>query len=416
MKIGIDARLWNETGVGRYIRNLVKNLILLDDKNNYVLFVLAKDYEDIKNQISQPKADLPLAESIKYQVPTLHPAKRNYEGQVSSKWKIVQADVRWHSVKEQTAFLKIVNKENVNLMHFPYFSLPILYKRPFVVTIHDLIIHHFPTGKASTLPMPLYKLKHLGYKAVLHQAVNKARKIIVPLQVVKDDVVKSFAISPDKIAVTYEGVDERVKGEGVRGKKAITLPFTLNASPFFLYVGNAYPHKNLDTLIKAFKSVSNMENQTLSIKNNHIKLVLVGKDDYFYKQLEKRLLAEKLSNIKILHNVSDQMLQGLYQHALGLIAPSIMEGFGLVPLEAMANKCLVIASDIPAHREVCKDAALYFDPNNVTELVKIMKRVCYYDLNHDINKKKLQGLERIKLFSWRRMAEQTFKIYEQFEK
>ena len=143
MKIGIDCRLWNETGVGRYIRNLVENLLVLDTKNEYVLFMRSEDSKKCKVQGARPK--------------------------------IIEVDIRWHSVEEQVKFPQVLNKENLDLMHFPYFSVPIWYKKPFVVTIHDLIIHHFPTGKASTLPKPLYTVKHLAYKHVSAQAIKKAK-------------------------------------------------------------------------------------------------------------------------------------------------------------------------------------------------------------------------------------------------
>src|SRR5882672_11359440 len=128
MRIGIDARLWNETGVGRYIRNLVANLAQIDKTNEYVLFV--KTGFKIK--------DL---------------------GFKNDKWKIVETDIHWHTLKEQLLFPAVLNKENLDLMHFPYFSHPIFYNKPFVVTIHDLIMNHSLTGKASTFPYPLYLMK-----------------------------------------------------------------------------------------------------------------------------------------------------------------------------------------------------------------------------------------------------------------
>src|ERR1035437_588767 len=150
MKIGIDARLWNQTGVGRYIRNLVKNLQEIDLKNNYVLFVKPADFENVKSQITNPK------------------------------WKIIKSDINWHTVSEQVKFVLVLNKEKLDLVHFPYFSVPILYNKPFVVTIHDLIINHFSTGKASTLAYPLYLAKRAAYKFVIKRAAEKAKKIITP--------------------------------------------------------------------------------------------------------------------------------------------------------------------------------------------------------------------------------------------
>jgi hypothetical protein len=162
MRVGIDGRLWNETGVGRYIRNLVYNLADIDKHNEYVVFLRTADVSKFKVQ--------------------------------SSKFKVVVADIRWHTVDEQLKFPHILSKENLDLVHFPYFSVPVRYHRPFVITIHDLIINHFPTGKASKLPLYLYQLKRMGYNYVVKKAVERAEKIIVPLDAVKNDLMKKYQV------------------------------------------------------------------------------------------------------------------------------------------------------------------------------------------------------------------------------
>jgi glycosyltransferase involved in cell wall biosynthesis len=215
MKIGIDVRLWNETGVGRYIRNLITELAQIDTKNTYVLFVKKEDYGTIK--------------------------KNTPDG-----WKIVPISIQWHSVKEQLSFLPILYKENLDLMHFPYFSLPVLYRRPFVVTIHDLIIHSFSTGKASTLPLPLYKLKHFAYKKVIEHATKQAKKVIVPLDSVKKEVEKTLYIPPRKVVVTHEGFDKKITLD------SNDKPQDSRLDNYFLYVGNTYPHKNVQKLFLEF--------------------------------------------------------------------------------------------------------------------------------------------------------------------
>src|SRR3990167_11343355 len=186
MRIGIDCRLWDETGVGRYIRNLVTNLSRIDKKNEYVLFARTQDENSIK--------------SI-----------------VSGQWLVVKADFPWHSIAEQILFPKLLNKENLDLMHFPYFSVPIFYNKPFLVTIHDLIVNRFNTGRASTLPLPLYFAKRIGYHAVLSNAIYRAKKIIVPSNAVRDDLLGTYRnVSSNKVVVTYEGGFEsklKVKSE-----------------------------------------------------------------------------------------------------------------------------------------------------------------------------------------------------------
>ncbi len=365
MKIGIDARLWSETGVGRYIRNLVKELQVLDKKNEYVLFVRKADYDKVKFQIS------------------------------NDKFHIRIADIRWHTIDEQLKLPHILDKENVDLVHFPYFSVPVGYKKPFVMTIHDLILNHFPTGKASKLPLYLYQLKRLGYDYVVKKAVKRAQKIIVPLNAVRDDLVATLGVKEEKVAVTYEGFDEKIIS---KDKSSI------DDTKYFLYVGNAYPHKNIERLIKAF-SLFRKE------QNAEVHLLLVGKDDYFYKKLSEKIRKENYSGILIRNNVKDYELANYYNNAIALISPSLMEGFGLPVLEAMASSCAVLASDIPSLREVCEGAALYFNPHSITEIKDKMNLIFNTDketLEKLINK----GLDRSQQFSWKKMAEQTLKVYE----
>jgi glycosyltransferase involved in cell wall biosynthesis len=171
-----------------------------------------------------------------------------------------------------------------------------------------------------------------------------------------------------------------------------------------MYVGNAYPHKNLEKLIEAFIAFKKES-------KDEVKLILVGKDDYFYKRLRDRIEKEKLENIIIKHNVSDEELFTLYTHALAFVSPSLMEGFGLPPLEAMSASCSVLVSDIPSFREVCQESAFYFDPSSKESLKQQLQFV--YNLDHKKKEAHIQnGLNRVKEFSWKRMAEQTLKVYE----
>ena len=373
MRIGIDARLWNQTGVGRYIRNLVWNLQEIDTNNEYVLFVPS----DIQQK-------------------DLKPTKR---------WEIVPTDIRWHTVEEQLVFYKVLENEMLDLVHFPYFSVPLLYNRPFVITIHDLIIHHFPTGRASTLPLPIYYAKRFAYKYVLNQAAKKAKRVITVSKATKEEIVKHLRVPEEKVVVTYEGVFSREKGERARGKKNISLPFTLNAFPYFLYVGNAYPHKNVERLIEAFSLVAK--------KSSDIQLVIVGKENYFTNRIKEKVTIMHLQDrVLFTGSVSDDVLSSLYRHAEALILPSLMEGFGLPGLEAMKHNCPVLASDIPTFREIYKDAAHYFDPYDIISLEKAISHCRSHKDDAAYKAKIRKGLELVKTFSWRTMAEQTRAVYE----
>ena len=372
MKIGIDCRLWGQAGVGRYVRNLVFNLLKIDESNVYVLFIRREEVEIVQNQIAKFKIQ-------------------------NSKFKIIPVKIPWHSIKEQLLFSKLIDKEKVDLMHFPYFSVPLFYNKPFVVTIHDLIYHHFVSGEASTLPLWLYGFKMISYRLIIKHAAGSARKIIAVSQFTKRDIMNNLGIKEEKIEVISEAADDfnRLSVQSFQG-----VPL----QDYFLYVGNVYRHKNPGALIEAFK--------ILHKENPKLKLVFVGKEDFFYKNLKKKF--SKLINQKSIifkDNISDQELASLYKNAICLVRPSLMEGFSLPPLEAMSAKGIVLASDIPVHREIFDDAVIYFDTYKIDDLISKMKFLLNIE-REEKNKIIKKGIEKTKEYSWRITAEQTLKVYE----
>ncbi len=362
MRIGIDCRLWNETGVGRYTRNLVFELSRIDHENEYVLFFLSKDAVSF---LSNEKL---------------------------FRYKVVIVDLRWHTLEEQLSFPKILEKEALDLMHFPYFSVPFMYARPFVVTIHDLIVHHFSTGRASSLPYPFYWIKLQAYRYIISHAARHARRVIAVSNATKKEIEDHFLLQSEAISVTYEGISR----EMISDPQCV---ISGNEKDYFLYVGNAYPHKNLDRMIDAFISLRGMPN---------LSLVCIGKDDFFYKRLRQR--CRQNSRIVFKMQVSDQELSCYYRHARALVMPSLMEGFGLTPLEAMVNRCPVLASDIPSLREICDNAAVYFNPFESTDIAEKMRIFLEGDTKTHERMKKL-GEQRAAGFSWEKMANETLRIY-----
>lgn len=369
MRIGIDCRLWNESGVGRYTRNLVRELLVLDTQNVYVLFILSKDAEEFKEFSSRVNC------------------------------RIVTADIRWHTLREQLLFPRILYKEKLDLMHFPYFSVPIFYIKPYIVTIHDLILHHFPTGQASTLPLPFYYLKHFGYKTIITFAGIGARQILTVSETTKKELMDHLRIPDQKITVTYEGIESTLLEEKEKPEFA-----HLKNKKYFLYVGNAYPHKNLERLLKAFKNVVS--------RNSSANLVLIGREDFFYKKLKEKVQSLGLEEqVSFFQNIPDAELGYFYKNAQALVMPSLMEGFGLPVIEAMSKKCPVLVSDIPAFREICEDAAYYFNPFDISEIQSRMEKALSLDISRK-SKNVLKGLERSKDFSWEKMAKETLEVYE----
>lgn len=359
MKIGIDARLIEETGVGRYIRNLIVELGKSDYENEYVIF------------LKQPSYDA-------FALP-------------NHRWQKRLANVPWHSVQEQIHMPILFLKERLDLVHIPYFNVPILYPKRFVVTIHDLILLHFATGKASTLPWWKYRMRHLAYRFVLQAAIMRARHVLTVSQTVEQEIEGRFGKSKRDITVTYEGVDEGI-GSAARGEKALV------SGAYFLYVGNAYPHKNLETLLAAFDKT---EGAT--------KLVLVGRHDFFYERIAATIGAMKrASDVVRMEQVSDNDLANLYAHATALVIPSFMEGFGLPPLEALSMGCRVIASDIPVFHETLDMLPVYVSPTDVSAWATVLDTVSQEAPRDEFVTRAKQWTAK---YSWKTMAQQTLAAY-----
>lgn len=360
MKIGIDARFWNETGVGRYIRNLIIQLQKIDSRNSYVLFVREKDQKEIQSIVKS----------------------RNFEIKVTN--------LPWHSISEQIKFPRIIQNEQVDLMHFPYFAVPISYSKPFIVTIHDLILHHYSTGESSTLPTLLYKTKLAAYKVIIKTAAKKAKKIIAVSHTTKKEIIDHLPVKESKVDVIYEGYSFTIRKE---------IKMTVN-KPYFLHVGNVYPHKNPKVILQAFSQIADKSH-----------MYFIGKEDYFMKKLKKYAEDNNLQkNVIFLHDVSDEKLQFLYKNTTAVIISSLMEGFGLPAIEAMSSKALVIASEIPSLKEVTGGNALYFNPHSATDLGVKMN----VSLRGSKETKNIinNGEQFVKRYQWKKMAKETLKIYE----
>ena len=353
MKIGIDARLYGpkQGGLGRYLEQLITGLEQTDSTNDYVIFLRKDNFDEY----------LP----------------------GNSRFKKVLADIPWYGWKEQFLLPKILKREKLDFIHFPHWNVPFFYKQKFIVTIHDLILLHYPSRKASTLGPITYFLKNLAYKFILHYAVKKSSKIITPSEFTKQDIVQTLYIPTDKITVTYlapvlkDNIEYSTLPTGrqvsnindqrnnTKNQEAL-LKYNITKK-YLLYVGVAYPHKNLDHLIRSWKIFEE--------KNTNFNLVLVGKKNYFYDQLIKGEEFKKCKNIIFTDFVSDFELTTLYKNATAYVFPSLYEGFGLPPLEAMQYGIPVISSNTSCLPEILKNAALYFDPKNEQEMYSAISTI-----------------------------------------
>ncbi len=370
MRIGIDARMYGpkQGGLGRYIEQLVAELEKIDTTNEYVVFLCRANWEE-------------------YSPNNPHFTKK-------------LADIPWYGWREQLQFAQILGREHVDLMHFPHWNVPILYGCKFIVTIHDLILIHHPNRRASTLSWPIYILKYLAHRLVLFSALHRAEHILVPTKFGKQDLHNTLKIPTDKITVTPLATtihsSPHEKTSGILTKHHITTPYAL-------YVGAAYPHKNLERLTTGWR----MAQEKLPIKHT---LVLAGRAGYFYRRL--RNTAHPTAHIVFTNLVPDADLAELYQKSSLYIFPSLYEGFGLPPLEAIQYNVPVISSQASCLPEVLQNAALFFDPESPSKIADAIIRGLFDEsLRSELRRNAKQLLPH---YSWHKTAGLTRDIYQRF--
>lgn len=361
MRICIDARFYgNENGgLGRYTMQLLKQIGSLDDSNSY--FVLLRE---------------------KYYKSETFP----------SNFQKVLCEIPHYSLEEQLVLPFLILSLKVDLVHFPHFNVPVLYFGKKVVTIHDLLMHQGVGKKATTLPSWKYYLKRLGYRFVFDSAIKSACRIIVPSKFVMDEIMGVYLKAKDKSLVVYEGVTNLPKVNV--GKKVGKI----------LYVGNAYPHKNVESLVKAVS--------ILLKKGVDINLTLVVPRDNFIEKLLAVIKEIGVSDrVEIKSFLSDYDLARQYQSAEVFVYPSFSEGFGLQGLEALSSKCVFCCSDIPIFKEIYTDAAVYFDPNSPESIAESVKKSL--NLSNKDKHAIFSEFESIKKkYDWEQMAKKTIKVYE----
>lgn len=365
MRIGIDARLWGEEknrGLGRYVKELILNLERIAKEDSFFIFLTKENFDDYK------------------------PSASNFQKRL---W-----NTRWYTLKEQINFQPLL-KEKLDLVHFPHWNVPYFFNQPFVVTIHDLILLESNRQRqATTLGRIHYALKFAGFKLILNHTLKKAKKIIAISRSTKDSIVKYYPWTAKKIQVIYEGVTPLLTNH------AITPTNHGITKPYLLYVGSAYPHKNLEFLIKAFSEFNQKQ-------NNAYQLVLVGREDFFYQRLKRTI--DSHPSIIFYGQATDAELSALYQNATAFVTASLQEGFALPALEAMAASLPVLASDIPCFREILGSAALYFNHKNSNDFIT--------KLNHLLSNPSLRNQlavnaqNQIQQFSWQKCAQETLAVY-----
>jgi len=364
VKVAIDARKLHDFGIGTYIRNLLRHLARIDRENEYVLLCQA--------------ADLGVAEPLGPNFRTVLEPSANY------------------SLREQFHVPWVLMREKPDVFHAPHYVLPVGVRCRSVVTIHDCIHLMFP----QYLPN---RAAYAYARAAMWSAARHSARILTVSEASKRDILRFFGVPPDKISVVYNAIDERFWVEPSAETVAnVRERFQLDHG-FVLYAGTIKPHKNLVRLIEAFAALRRDAFEDL-------KLLIIGDEISKLPALRRAVHSHKLhKHVRFLGFVPDDTLAVLYRLAGVFVFPSLYEGFGLPPLEAMASGTPVVTSNISSLPEVVGDAALLVDPYDVSSIVNGVRRVLTDPaLATDLRKK---GLLRAREFSWERSVSRTHDIY-----
>ena len=363
VRVAIDTRKLHDFGIGTYVSNLVRGLARLDHDHEYTLICHPEDVDFVKT------------------------LGANFHA-----WPDRSGN---YSFREQFTIPLDVWRARPDLFHAPHYVLPPLTPGKTVVTIHDCIHLRFP----QYLPN---RAAHLYARVFLSNAVTKAARIITVSEASKRDIIELLHAPAGKVEVVYNGFDERLTSPSAEDEARVRNRFQLDA-PFVLYAGNIKPHKNVDRLIEAFARLRlrGMDN---------VKLLIIGDDISKFSNLRRLVHRHQLhQHVRFLGFVSTDTLAALYQLAQVFVFPSLYEGFGLPPLEAMANGTPVITSNVSSLPEVVDDAALLIDPLDAGSIADAMYRVLNEpDLRAELVRR---GRERVKAFTWERSVARTHEIY-----
>jgi glycosyltransferase involved in cell wall biosynthesis len=364
VRIGIDARKLHDFGIGTYIRNLLRQLARMDDRTEFVVLCRPEDRETLAG--------------------------------LGENFRVIPETAGNYSVAEQLRIPLALQREGVTLFHAPHYVLPPLVRCRSVVTIHDCIHLMFPQYLPNRFAF--------GYaRASINLAARRATRVLTVSESSKRDILRFVDAAPEKIDVIYNAYDERfaidpLEEDVVRVRERYQLQ-----DEFVLYAGNVKPHKNLERLIDAFHIVR-------SRGLDHLKLVMIGDEISKYTALRRAVHQHQLHKyVRFLGYLPEETLAVMYRLAGVFVFPSLYEGFGLPPLEAMASGTPVVTSNVSSLPEVAGDAAVLVDPYDPQAIADGIYRVLTdADLRRALRRK---GVARAGMFSWEQSVRRVRKIY-----
>ncbi len=370
VRIAIDVRKLNDYGVGTYVRNLVEQLALLDHDTEYVLMCKPDDLEFAQR---------------------LGP---NFRAMVDASGQ--------YSVREQISIPTHLLRTSPQLFHTPHYVLPVLTPCRSIVTIHDCIHLVFPQYLQG-------RIARTYARSAFWTAVHRASRILTVSEASKRDILRFFSVAPEKVTVIYNAIADRFYDEPPEEEMAQVQERYQLHERFVMYAGNVKPHKNLERLIDAF--VLLRQNATY----DDLKLLITGSEISTYAPLRRAVHRYNLhKHVRFLGYQSEQTLAVLYRLADVFVFPSLYEGFGLPPLEAMASGTPVVVSNVSSLPEVVGDAGVLVNPYDVTSIADGIRRVLDDAVLRDTLR--TRGVARARSFSWPASVKRIHDIYQEIIK
>jgi glycosyltransferase involved in cell wall biosynthesis len=371
VRVAIDIRRINEFGVGTYTRNAIRTLARLDNFNEYFLLGIPGRLGDVG----------PLPGNF-ITVPT-HPNE--------------------FSVNSYLELNRILKLNRCDLLHVPHlFWKPQSVPCPYVVTVHDLLDHLYRVNSASWVKRSL----HFRFtKRVLQHAA----RIFAVSNFSKKDTERLFQVPGDKIEVIYNALDDRFRqGHATDADRKLIAERYQVTYPFLLYAGRISPHKNVVRIIEAFSALKAELHKEGEYSD--LKLIIIGDELSKHPDLRRAVIKSRVQNdVRFLGFVPIGVLRIFYDLAKIFVFPSLYEGFGLPPLEAMAHGTPVVTSNTSSIPEVVGNAAVMVNPENVFEIMHALHRVL---LDQAVREKlKARGLEQAQKFSWDDSVRKMLQVY-----
>jgi glycosyltransferase involved in cell wall biosynthesis len=367
LRIVIDVRHINDFGIGTYIRNLVQALAALDHENHYTLIATTAEAGDLPGLPSN------------FETAIYHAPKR--------------------AVWENLTYSWFVKRLAPDVIHIPLNEVPLLMPKPYVVTIHDMSSFLFGDMSGFRENARLYTFR---------RGLLRADRVIAVSAATRRDIENVLAVRSDRIRQVYSAPDPRFfNGSNQAGQNQLLERYQIHY-PFLLYAGRIRPHKNLPRLIEAFAVIrSELEHHP---EYRELRLIIIGDEISKHPEVRRAMVQTRTQQVvRFLGFVPFETLKMFYSAATAFVFPSLYEGFGLPPLEAMATGTPVITSSVSSLPEVVGSAAMVVNPENVFDIARGIREVL---LDDDLRQRLIStGYEQVRQFNWSRTAEEVLSVY-----